>query len=170
MRRILAILMVFFLLANLAGCEPLRKKFIRKKKEPVKMPRIYQLKKYEKKPTPELYQKHYAFWMTWQSELIKVLGENHKKDMRCIEEIISNLKDMQNILIQEKADKLQPHIDKLAKVKDVIFNEELTQANKDYVKRTLERIERAIKREFTYKKVKDFLKKSFEEDEAQQGK
>ncbi|MBI5144280.1 MAG: hypothetical protein HZA30_04355 [Candidatus Omnitrophica bacterium] len=163
MKRALALVLIFFILVNLTGCETMRKKFTRKKKEPVKMPRIYQVRKYEKKPTPELYKKHYAFWTSWQSELISVLGQNHKKDMRCIEEIIGNLSDMQNILVQEKAGRLKTHIDKLVKVKDIIFNEELTQWNKDYVKRTLEREDRAIKREFSYKKVKDYLKVSYED-------
>lgn len=176
-KKLIAFLLIFFVLLNLAGCESFRKKFTRKKKETVKMPRIYQLKKYEKKPTPELYKKHYAYWVTWQSELIRVLGENHKKDTRCIEEIVSNLDDMQNMLVKEKADALSPHIKKLVTVKDIIFNEELTQANKDYVKRTLEREDRSIKRDFYYDKVKDYLKKSFEEvpeaaetkDETSQG-
>ena len=163
MKRWCALVLIFFILANLTGCETMRKKFTRKKKGPVKMPRIYQVRKYEKKPTPQLYKKHYAFWASWQSELISVLGQNHKKDMRCIEEIIGNLGDMHNILVQEKAGQLKTHIDKLMKVKGIIFNEELTQANKDYVKRTLEREDRAIKREFNYKKVKDYLKVSYED-------
>lgn len=163
-KKIFAFILIFFFVASLTGCEAFRKKFTRKKKAPVKMPRIYQTKIYEKKPTPELYNKHYAFWVSWQSELIRVLGENHKKDVRCIEEIVGNLRDMQNILVEEKANQLEPHIEKLAKVKDVIFNEELTQANKDYVKRTLEREDRFIKKEFSYKKVKNYLKKSFEDE------
>lgn len=168
MKKLLLLFLVFFVVINLTGCEPLRKKFTRKKKEPVKIPRIYQVRKYEKKPTPELYKKHYTFWTSWQSELISSLGQNHKKEKRCIEEIVGNLNDMQNILVQEKAEQLKPHIDKLAKVKEIIFNEELTQANKDYVKRVLEKEGRAIKKEFNYKKVKDYLKKSFEDD-AQKG-
>ncbi len=168
MKKIFHLVLIFLIVANITGCEPLRKKFVRKKKEPVKMPRIYQLKKYEKKPTPQLYQKHYAFWVSWQSELIKVLGENHKKDMRCIEEIIGNLRDMQGILVEKKGDELQIHIDKLMKIKDIITNEELSQANKDYIKRTLEREDRYIKKEFVYSKVKDYLRKSFDE-EPQEG-
>ncbi len=163
MKRWLAFTLVIFMLANLTGCEAVRKKFTRKKKEPVKIPRLYQVKKYEKKPTPELYKKHYAYWSSWQSELIRVLGQNHKKDMRCIEEIAGNLRDMQNILVPEKGAILGNHIDKLVKTRDIIFKEELTQANKDYVKRTLEREDRFIKREFVYEKVKNYFKKSFDE-------
>ena len=163
MKRFLAVLVLLCLVLNLTGCEALRKKFTRKKKEPVKIPRVYQVKKYEKIPSPELYKKHYAYWQSWQSELIKVLGQNHKKDMRCIDEIIGNLNDMQNILVPEKGDVLKVHVEKLARVKDIIFNEELTQANKSYVMMTLEREDRYIKREFDYKKMKDHLKKSFDE-------
>lgn len=162
----------FFLISsiilNLTGCEAVRKKFTRKKKEPVKMPRIYQTKIYEKKPSPELYKKHYAYWASWQSELIRVLGQNHKKDTRCIEEIVGNLNDMRNILIQERAEKLAPHIEILEKVKEVIFKEDLTHANKDYVRRTLEREDRFIKREFVFDKVKNYLRKNFD-DEYQTG-
>jgi len=166
MKKTIALILMFFILLNLAGCENVRRKFTRKKKEPVKMPHIYQIKKYEKKPSPELYKKHYSYWMSWQSELIKVVGVNHKKDVRCIEEIVSNLNDMQNILVPEKAAELKSHIDKLVKVKDIIDKEEPTQANRDVVVRTLEREDRFIKREFSYNKVKNYLRKSFEDDDG----
>ncbi len=164
MKRILACVIMFCLLLNITGCESMRKKFTRKKKESVKAPRIYQVKKYVKKPSPELYKKHYVYWMTWHSELLRVLGDNHKKDLSCIEGIISNLKDMQGILTDEKAAKLKPRIDSMLKVKEIIVNEDLTMFNKDYVRRTLEREDRAIKREFVYDKVKDSLRKSFEDE------
>ncbi len=168
MKKWIYFFLICSIILNLTGCEAVRKKFTRKKKEPVKMPRIYQVKIYEKKPSPELYKKHYAYWVSWQSELIRVLGQNHKKDVRCIEEIMGNLNDMRNILINEKGDVLAPHIEKMEKVKDLIFKEDLTQANKDYVRRTLEREERFIKKEFVFDKVKDYLKKSFD-DESQTG-
>lgn len=165
MKRLLAFILMFCVLLNITGCEAMRKKFTRKKKEPVRAPRIYQVKKYVKVPSPELYKKHYAYWMTWHSELLRVLGENHKKDMVCIEGILSNLDDMQNILIDEKANKLRPHIESMVKVKGIMVNEDLTMFNKDYVRMALEREDRAIKREFVYDKVKDSLKKSFENDD-----
>jgi len=161
MKKVVAVLVMAAICFNLAGCETLRKKFTPKKKEPVKMPRIYQVKKYEKKPTPELYRKHFSYWASWHSEMIKTLGKNGKKDRLCIEEIVGNLNDMQNILLPEKAAALKPHIDNLVRVKDIVFNEELSQANKTYVMSTLEREERLIKKEFNYTKVKDKLRKEF---------
>ena len=166
MKKALSIILIFFLLLNITGCESLRKKFTRKKKETVKMPHIYQVRKYEKKPSPELYQKHYVYWTSWQTELISVLGENQKKDRRCIEEAVGQLCDMQNILVPEKGQELAPHIEKMMSVKDTIFNEELTQANRDYVLRTLEREDRLIKKDFSPGKVKNYLKKKFEDEDG----
>ena len=166
MKKALSIILIFFLLLNITGCESLRKKFTRKKKETVKMPHIYQVRKYEKRPSPELYQKHYAYWTSWQSELISVLGDNHKKDRRCIEEAVGQLCDMQNILVPEKGQELTPHIEKMMSVKDTIFNEELTQANRDYILRTLEREDRLIKKDFSPGKVKNYLKKKFEDEDG----
>lgn len=163
MKRIVSIVIIALLALNISGCETMRKKFTRKKKT-VKAPRIYQVKKYEKKPTPELYSKHYVFWSSWHSELIKVLGQNHKKDVQCIEQIISNLNDMANILIPEKGALLKTHIDKLEKVREMITKEDLGVGNKHYAIMTLEREERYIKREFSLSKMKDYLKKSFDDD------
>ena len=163
MKKALTILLIFFVLLNTAGCETLKKKFTRKKKETVKMPRIYQVQKYQKKPSPELYKMHYSYWASFQSELEKVLGQSHKKDMMCIEQIVSNLRDMQSMLVSEKASQLQSHIDKLANVKDMIAKEELSQFNKNYAQGTLEHEERFVKREFVYDKIKNSLKKSFDD-------
>jgi len=164
MRRAISWILVFFMLANMTGCETLAKKFRRKEKKTVKMPHMYQIKKYEKKPTPELYKKHYAYWESWQSELIQVLGQSRKKDLLCIDQIISNLKDMQNILVPEKGKEMEPHINKLTQVKETIINTEITRANSDYVLRILEREDRLITKYFAYRKVKDFLKKSFDDE------
>jgi len=164
MRRAISWILVLFMLVNLTGCETLAKKFRRKSKKTVKMPRMYQVKKYEKKPTPELYKKHYAYWESWQSELIQVLGNNRKKDLLCIEQIISNLRDMQNILVPDKGKEMESHIDKLIKVKEMIVSTDLTKANSGYAVRILEREDRLITKYFAYRKVKNFLKKSFEDD------
>lgn len=164
MRKALSVLIIISLVFGTAGCANLQKKFTRKKKTETKKPRIYQIKKYEKKPTPELYKKHYAWWMSWQSEILATLGKNHKKDRCCIEQIVSNLRDMQGILVPEKADELEPHIARLEEVKKIIFTEDLTQFNKTYVTMTLEREERYIKKNYSYRKVKDYLRQNFDEE------
>ena len=165
MRKIFAIMLVIaFAAVSMTGCDSVQRKFTRKKKAAAKVPRIYQVKKYEKKPTPELYKKHYSYWQAWNGELLQVLGDNHKKDKRCIDEIITNLKDMQNILVADKGKELDPHIARLEDVRDIIYRESLTQANKFSIMGTLEREDRYVKREFHYDKVKSFLRESFDSD------
>lgn len=163
MNRTLSTAVALFLIFNIAGCANIQKKFTRKKKETVKMPRIYKVKEYETKPTPELYRKHYVYWESFQSEMIRTLGQNHKKDKMCIEHILSNLNDMQNMLLPEKAGELRKHIDRLAKVKDIIEKEDLTKFNRTYVTMTLEREQRYIKRDFVYSKIKDKMRTSYDD-------
>ena len=163
MKRIAYFVIAFFLIVNIAGCAGLQKKFTRKKKETVKMPRIYQVKKYESRPTPELYKKHYVYWESFQSEMIMTLGPNRKKNMICIEHILSNLSDMQNMLLPEKAAELETHIVRLTKIKDILVKEDLTTFNRNYIMMTLERESRYIKRGFVYSKVKDSLRTSYED-------
>lgn len=164
MKRSIIFLIAVSLIINITGCSSIQKKFTRKKKSVKKAPRIYQLKKYENKPTPELYKKHYSYWVTWSSEILQTLGKNHKRDIRCIEEIVSNLTDMREMLVDDKAAKLQAHIDKYNKVRDTILQGNLSQFNKTYAMSTLEREDRAIKREFTYKHIEGSMRTSFAEE------
>jgi len=166
MKRILTISVALFLIFNISGCMGLQRKFTRKKKETVKMPRIYQVKKYESKPTPELYKKHYVYWESFQSEMIMTLGPNRKKNMICIEHILSNLEDMQHMLLPEKAAELEIHIVRLAKIRDILKKEDLTTFNRNYIMMTLERESRYIKRGFVYKKVKDSMRTSYDDEPA----
>ena len=167
MKRWNALIIIMILAAGLAGCDAVQKKFTRKNKTVAK-PRFYQLKKYQKKPSPELYKQHYAYWASWQEEMIQFLGQNHKKDERAVEEAIGHLKDMQNILVPSKAEEMQLHIDRMESARAIIFRGELSSANKDYVHSTIEREDRAIKRDFSYNKVKNSLRKSTDEDAAPQ--
>ncbi len=163
MRRVIAIIMAVFIVFNLAGCDAVQRKFTRKKKETKPIPRIYQLKKYDVKPSVALYNKHYAYWQSWMSELIQGLGQNHKRDVVCMSEALNQLHDMQNMLVQEKADAMEKHVRRLEEAKDTIVKEELSQYNKNYVMMTLERADRTIKREFDGANVKKYIKESFED-------
>ena len=165
MKRLSVIVTAIFLTMSLTGCEAVQKKFTRKKKE-VKTPRFYQLKKYTKKPSPELYKQHYAYWESWQEELVQFVGQNRKKDERAIDEAIGHLKDMQNILVPSKAEAMQPHVERMESARTMIFDGELSSANKDYVRSNIDREDRAIRRDFCYDRVKNDLRKSFDEEEA----
>lgn len=162
MRRVLTIAAVVCLAFGLVGCDAVQRKFTRKKKTP-KKPKIYQLKRYEKIPTPELYNKHYVYWQTWSGDLISEVGQNQKKNLRCIEEMASNLRDMQNILVKEKADEMQVHIDRAEEARALIARGDMSFATKTKLKADLEREDRAIKRDFTTGKIKSFIKESFDD-------
>ena len=75
-----------------------------------------------------------------------------------IEHILSNLHDMQNMLMPDKATELELHIKRLTQIKDILAKEDLSKFNKTYVMTTLERESRYIKRGFIYSKVKDSMR------------
>ncbi len=148
------------LLVGLAGCAQLQKKFTRKKKEPAtKIPHYRSVKEYVRAPAPQLYQKHYVYWRSWNTELLSVMGKNTKKDMRCINEIISNLQDMKNLLVPEKAAELEPHIARMEGVRKEIAGGDAKVYTNPHVRGTLESEDRAISRDFKYKVVKECVKK-----------
>jgi predicted metal-dependent peptidase len=165
-RNIVIILMVALAAAQVAGCASLQKKFTRKKKEEPKKILYKPVKEYSRKPAIELYQTHYLYWKAWQSDLLERMGKNKKKDVLCMAQIISNLEDMKGLLREEKAVKLEAHIAKLKKAQKIIVSEELSTYNETFVRDTLDRESRAIKREFSLKKVRDFLIKDSDEQKT----
>jgi hypothetical protein len=167
MRRWISLLLILVIAVNLAGCsEEWRKKFVRKNKPVAKKPRIYQTKRYAKEPTEALYTKHYNYTISWLSELADDLGQNSKKDARCIEEALGQIGDVQIFLVPEKARELDRHISRLKEVQDLILRHDLGQANMDYARRSVEREERFLRSEFYYNKIKKYMKTSFDEEDA----
>jgi hypothetical protein len=169
MKRWISLLLIMVIAVSLAGCsEEWRRKFVRKKKEVAKKPRIYQTKKYTKEPTEALYTKHYNYTISWLSELAGDMGQNSKKDARCIEEALGQIRDVQLFLVPEKAMELDKHIGRLKEVQDLILRRDLGHANLDYARRSIEREERFLRSEFYYNKIKKHMKQSFDEDEGGQ--
>ena len=167
MKKWISLLLILMIAASLAGCsEEWRRKFVRKKKDVAKKPRIYQTKKYTKEPTEALYTKHYNYTISWLSELADDLGQNSKKDARCIGEALGQMRDVQLFLIPEKAKELDKHINRLKEVQDLILRRDLGHANMDYARRSVEREERFLRSEFYYNKIKKHMKKSFDEENA----
>lgn len=87
-----------------SGCEPLRKKFIRKKKadaaeiqttvvlDPIDYPDIV-------KTAGQIYQQHYNLWKVWQSELETIVADNaNEKKVRYtlgqLKEQLSRMRDL----------------------------------------------------------------------------
>jgi len=156
-KMLLTIVLVVLLAFEVTGCGPLKKKFTRKKKEAAPPPVYFELEKYSKEPNAVLYRRHYIYWKTWQEELINKIAQGYKKDMRCSLEIISNLRDMKRLLVEEKADELQAYIEQMQEIKETLDERYITIAIKKRAKHKLERMYRAIKREFSFKSVKDYI-------------
>jgi len=157
--RIAALIIVFAFAVNVSGCASLMKKFTRKKTEDKKALIYKPIREYQKPPAEDRYQRHYLFWQSWHSELVKVIGENHKKDYLCISEIIGNLTSMKELLAESKADELAKHIGKLTVIQEKIARGALSTSERDYAKRVLDKEERSIKSRFGYKKMQTFIKK-----------
>ena len=163
MRKTLLVVVAVFVALNLISCDAVQRKFTRKQKK-VKTPHIVQEQKYVKMPTPELYEKHFSYWQSWSSEILQDLGDNRKKDRQCIEQLIGQANDMRKILVPEKGDELARHIRRYEEVRDVIVREQLSQYNRNFVRTTLDREDRLINNDFCISKVKNYIKKSFEEE------
>ncbi len=146
------------LIINLFGCAALKKKFTRKSKVKRKTPVYYTVKKYDVKPSIELYEKHYIFWFNWDKKLIVELGKNFKSDIRSTQEMIANLQSMASLLVDEKAAALSAHVDKLKKVESILKKRNLTKANETRIRHILEREYRSIKRKFSPAKMKGYIR------------
>ena len=149
---------------SFSGCAQLRDKFVRKRKEDEEPAarRYYAVKEYDVRPSLELYTKRYIFWKNWHSELLAVLVHaSHKKTVVAAEQTLSNLMDMQRMLVDKKAEDLQGSIDEMAGIEEEIKNERITKGNEVRMRRKLETLERRIKRDFSYTKIRGFIRDDF---------
>ena len=159
------VLMVGLLAVSLIleGCEPLRKKFTRKKKDvkevesiPLLEPMEYPAKVYS---TAETYKQHYALWNVWQKELSTIMldRDNGKRKVYLLDHVILNLQALKSLVVHAK----QWSIDKNLKALKEIRND-LTAAmstrSMSTLKLSLSQIEKAIRNEFKFEAIKDYLK------------
>jgi hypothetical protein len=149
------------LAVNLAGCTALQKKFTRKRKPKPKEEIFSAVRGDDVKPSGELYEKHYIFWVNWHKKFIAELGESYKSDLRSTEEMISNLEDMASLLSDEKSGELRPHIDGLEKIKVIIEKRNMTKVNEIRIRRIAEREYRNIRRGFLPRKMADYIREDW---------
>jgi hypothetical protein len=160
--RVILLVTSYCVLVILTGCDAFVKKFTRKPKtenlptdEMVVAPQEY---KRPERSKSEQYQQSFLFWKTWQDELIVSLQEkrSQKKYVDCLNQAVQYLESLRPLLKQEVQQKLDQYI-----VQERKLSESLS---KDFyghnISRNLfsaERIKRSILRDFSYKKIKDFL-------------
>ncbi len=146
-----------------SGCAQLSEKFIRKnEEEESSTKRYYAVRKYDVKPSLELYTKRYVFWKTWHGELLTVLNnDNHKRVVEAAEQTVSNLVDMKRMLAEPKAGELSVIIGEMDALKKRIKDERITGANGIRIRREWETLGRRIKRDFSYNDVEEYIAGEF---------
>ena len=115
-------IMIFAVSALSTGCEPLRKKFTRKKKEtqetefvPVLDPVDYPAKQ----ETPEAtYKLHYSLWQGWYKDYVIAVqeGSSDKKIRYDLEQLVAHGAEMQKVLQGEKQKQMSGLLAQMEKV------------------------------------------------------
>lgn len=155
-----------FAAVSLSGCADLRNKFIRKKKEKPQAKRYYAVKTYHVRPSIELYTKRYVLWKTWHDELEAVLNNsNFKKPRMAAEQALSNMIDMRNMLVDEKADLLQKYVDDMTFVEKTIKKQKVTPGNQTQLQKRIEIIGADVKRKFSYNDMRKYIRSEFKSSE-----
>jgi hypothetical protein len=147
----------------ITGCADLRQKFIPKKKEDESSTmHYYAVREYDIKPSLELYTKRYVYWKNWQKEILDVIdNRNHKKIVVALEQAVSNLIDMRNMLVEKKAAELQTYIDEMTDIEMSVKEQRMTRGTKVRIRRKLESLGKQIKRHFSYNKVGGYIADDF---------
>jgi len=162
LRRIVLVLICFCLLLDLAGCESLTRKFIRKSKksdQPVEMVLTPEEYKGPNMSKEELYRQHFLFWQAWQDELENALAQKSslKKKVDCTQEALKNLVNMKNMLVTAEQRNLDVYINKtielLASIKDDAYG-----LNNSGNLHFAELIKSGIHQGFVYPRVRNYLK------------
>jgi len=157
----------FFLVAALSvdGCEPLRKKFTRKKKKenveneavPILEPIDYPAKVYS---PSETYQHHYSLRQVWHNELLNLILEKgyDKRKLYLIDQVILNTQAMQNLLVEEGQASLAGSLEELRKVK-ADLEDPVPTRNLSALKRELILIDKDIREDYKFSAIEGVLKK-----------
>lgn len=147
---------------SLSGCADLKNKFVRKKKE-TQVKRYYAVKEYHVTPSLDLYMKRYVLWKNWIRQLQQDLNaRNFKKPLVAAEQTLSNLEDMQGMLVDEKAEALQKYVDEMDWVYAKIKKEKVTTGNQVQLKKRIDVVAAEVQRKFAYGDMKNHIRKEFD--------
>ena len=157
------------LLLVASGCESMQRKFVRKSKAPrEKHNPVVQFQDYSSLMTPvDRYQKHYAVFGYWNSELMDALNGsviNPKKIREASAESLQELQQLQGLLDESLAAQLQPSIDTRARIDRRIQADNYVGPQFDVTRRELEAQTRSIQRSFYWRDVQDHLKQDIKQD------
>ena len=155
------IIFISFSLASL-GCEPLRKKFTRKKKKgqevseemlPVLSPIDYAPKIY----TPEEKYRHsYGLWKIWSKDLLEAVDEkdNDKRQKYNLSQAIVQLTEMKKLVVEDKQKELEAIVMDFNKINNEL---DKPQPMRDYffIRKTIEQSSKKIRNNFNLEAMKN---------------
>lgn len=150
-------------LLTAAGCEPLRKKFVRKKKEGTQssevVPILDPIDYPDKVETVgSAYQQRYALWGMWQKELLTDFEDRaaDKKIRFDFDKSLAPLAEMHRLLTGETQESLGRLLENL---RDIRRQMEAPSSRRDdaSLRRRIDKAGRAVKKDFKYEKVQDAL-------------
>jgi len=156
-------MIICFSLVSLSGCESVRRKFVRKSKAERDNPEevIYAPQEYpvQVMSSEQLYRQYYTFWRGWHQDLMDVLstGENHKKQVECVTEIVNNLNRMKNLLVAEAQPKLNGYIEQIIPMKDEITAGRSNPSNYAIIRSKMESIKTKISNDYIPKKIRPYF-------------
>jgi len=161
------ILLLVVLLAS-AGCSGTwRKKFVRAKKGEVKEGPILQPYDYKSQFTnKQLYANNYTFWRNSESELIKSVKSKggSKRIKNQAGYAMVDIKKLLSLLVDEKAAQLQPYVSELEEMIEKIDQPNYASSNSNALVSRLSKHYRAVSRDFSYQRMKNFIKLDEEKD------
>ncbi len=155
----------FLVLAmTLSSCEPLRKKFTRKKKaesaESMEVP-ILEPIEYPKKvySSLDLYKNHFTYWKAWHKELMQSIVDNQgtKRKLYLLAQDVTQLTEMQKLLPENKQVLLKDTIERLAKFR-VDVESPVPSRDASAWRAELESIDKKIRRDYAVEKMQDSLR------------
>ncbi|MFA5038457.1 MAG: hypothetical protein WC732_02120 [Candidatus Omnitrophota bacterium] len=164
LKKYLSVVLVVAFIVSSAGCETLRKKFIRKRKTPqsreamIITPRDYSAHPF---PNHVLYRQYFTYWKAWNQELVTALNDraSHKKVVDCMDQALINLKKMSTYLLEDKAKSLAAYIQQSeALMSRIQAVPGLPQAEAMRFRYTAERILSSVNRQFDPTDMKNHLK------------
>ena len=149
---------IFIFLASVTGCEPLRKKFTRQKKKVQESEEIPILEPIEYPKTvmtaESLYKRSYSFWKAWQKDLSDsiVNSTSSKRQLYLLNQVISNLVQMQALLVPERQQGLKDIIVRFQKIQSEIKSPVPMRAATS-LKTDIDLLEKRVRLEYAFDKV-----------------
>jgi hypothetical protein len=160
--KFISAVLLFCVLLTSTGCSGTwRRKFVRAKKGEAKEGPVLQPYDYAREFTNrQLYANNYTFWRNSQSELVKSVKakDSSKKIKNDAVYAMTDIKKLASLLVAEKAAELAPYIAELEDIAEKIYMPNYVSSNSNALVSRLSKHYRAVSRDFSYRRMKDFIK------------